>query len=466
MANQQLRVGDVVVVIPGILGSVLLKDGKDVWATSLAAIVRGVLHRGREVRALELNGDDPDERDLGDGVTADRLVSDLRVAPGLNAVDGYSGLHRMLLAQPGVAWGENYFHLPYDWRRDNRVAARKLESLSHTWLERWRERSGNQDAKLILIGHSMGGLVARYFLECLQGWRSTRMLITFGTPFRGSLNAVDFLANGMRKGIWPLKLDLTDVLRSLTSVYQLLPTYSCCDGGNGALVELGTTAMRGVDSARVKEAREFHAAIERAARDNEREPAYGRTGYLRPIVGYRQPTLQSVRITRERIETLRELAGTDRGGDGTVPWDSAQPLDSQGEPVASVYGAQRHASMQNAPSLHEHLGGLLTEPRPVIRDVTREIALELDEEHTADAPVQVAARIPNPSQGAQPPLRALVTSAERPRPIAEAVLKPGADGRHTGQVGPLEPGIYRMSVKSPGMESVHDVFAVFAATQP
>jgi pimeloyl-ACP methyl ester carboxylesterase len=39
--------------------------------------------------------------------------------------------------------------------------------------------------KLILVGHSMGGLVARYFLECLEGWRDTRRLVTFGTPYRG-----------------------------------------------------------------------------------------------------------------------------------------------------------------------------------------------------------------------------------------------------------------------------------------
>ena len=80
----------------------------------------------------------------------------------------------------------------------------------------------------------MGGLVARYFLECLDGWRDTRMLITFGTPHRGSLNAVDFLVNGFVKKLGPLKVaDLSDLLRSLTSVYQLLPIYPCVDLGPG-----------------------------------------------------------------------------------------------------------------------------------------------------------------------------------------------------------------------------------------
>ena len=42
---------------------------------------------------------------------------------------------------------------------------------------------------------SMGGLVSRYFLEVLEGWRDARALLTFGTPYRGSLNALDALAS-------------------------------------------------------------------------------------------------------------------------------------------------------------------------------------------------------------------------------------------------------------------------------
>jgi pimeloyl-ACP methyl ester carboxylesterase len=60
----------------------------------------------------------------------------------------------------------------YDWRRDNRVAARRLKEQTNRWLGEWRREQ--PDAKLILVGHSMGGLVARYFLECLEGWRDTR----------------------------------------------------------------------------------------------------------------------------------------------------------------------------------------------------------------------------------------------------------------------------------------------------
>ena len=56
----------------------------------------------------------------------------------------------------------------------------------------------------------MGGLVSRYFLECLEGWKDTKALVTFGTPYRGSLNALDGLANGLKKG----PLDLSSWLAS------------------------------------------------------------------------------------------------------------------------------------------------------------------------------------------------------------------------------------------------------------
>lgn len=140
-------------------------------------------------------------------------------------------LHRDLgkLLQRGLKANQNYFQFPYDWSRDNRVSARRLAQATHKWLQAWRTSSGNGKAKLILIGHSMGGIVARYFLEVLGGWRDTRSLITFGTPYRGSLNAVGYLANGYAKGIGPLKVDLSETVRSFTTIYQLLPTFKCVD---------------------------------------------------------------------------------------------------------------------------------------------------------------------------------------------------------------------------------------------
>jgi hypothetical protein len=201
---------DVVVVLPGISGSVLAKDGEDIWGTSSQAIWGAIISGGDAIKSLALTGpDDWRSDDLGDGVTAPGLIQDLHIIPGLWKIDGYSALVARLRADLGLALRQNLIEFPYDWRRDNRASARRLQRLSRDWLKKWRDRSGNGNAKLVLVGHSMGGLVARYFLEVFEGWKDTRALISFGTPYRGSLNALGYLANGYAKGIGPLSVDLS-----------------------------------------------------------------------------------------------------------------------------------------------------------------------------------------------------------------------------------------------------------------
>ena len=299
MAKQPL--GDVVVLLPGILGSVLQRDGKDVWAPTPGAVARGLWTLGRSVKSLQLTSDPWEVDDLGDGVTAPRLMSGVHLVPGLWSIDVYAGISAMITETFDVVPGETYIEFPYDWRRDNRVAARRLQRLAEEKLHAQRQR--NPDAKLILIGHSMGGLVARYFLECLGGRADTRMLITFGTPHRGSLNAVDFLVNGFVKKLGPLKVaDLSTLLRSLTSVYQLLPIYPCVDVGNGH-ERVAEVDLPHVDRSRAAAAlHDFHRAIEAGAAAHE----VGEYA-IHSVVGITQGTKQSGRLDGERLVHRRAL---------------------------------------------------------------------------------------------------------------------------------------------------------------
>ena len=224
---------DVIVLLPGISGSALAKDGREIWGTSSSALLSAVTSGGDTIRELALGDDDPETDDLHDGISATRLIPDLHMIPGLWKIDGYSATAASLTQRFNLRPGENYFDFPYDWRRDNRVSARRLARATQRWLQAWRSSSGKDNAKLVLIDHSMGGIVARYFLEVLGGWRDTRTLITFGTPYKGSLNAVGYLANGYAKGIGPLKVDFSETIRTFTALYQLLPTYACLDKGDG-----------------------------------------------------------------------------------------------------------------------------------------------------------------------------------------------------------------------------------------
>ncbi len=456
-------VADVIVLLPGITGSVLAKDGKDVWALSGEAALRGLRSLGRSLRDLELHGDDPDADDLGDGITAPRVMPDTHLVPGLWKIDGYGKVAATILERLDVTRGLNFFEFPYDWRRDNRAAARLLARRSHEWLASWRDRSGNADAKLILVGHSMGGLVARHFLEVLGGWRDSRLLITFGTPYRGSLNALNFIANGITKRLGPLTLmDLTGLLRSFTSVYQLLPIYPCVereDGSLGRVTEL--TDIPYLDTERAAEALAFHRAIMDAVADHQRDPQYLEQGYkIKPLVGIFQPTAQSARLATGQLEILRTYRGTDEGGDGTVPSVSATPVELSNADL-EIYIRERHASLQNADFSLDQVLGVIQRQRVDQSQVFAPgtgISLDVDDAYLMGEPVTIRA-LPEREYAV---LTADVHEVATGREVGTSALRPGSDGWQEAELDPLSEGTYRLRVRGDGdVNPVTDVFAVF-----
>lgn len=465
------RMGDVVVLLPGITGSVLEKDGKEVWAPTPGAALHALLTLGHDIQDLALHEDPPDVDDLGDGVVATRVIGDVHLIPGLWKIDGYSKLKSFVVKTFDVKLGENLFEFPYDWRRDNRVAARKLQQASAGWLRSWRERSGNDGAKLILVGHSMGGLVSRYFLECLDGWRDTRALVTFGTPYRGSIKAIGTLANGMSKKIGPVGLDLTTLVRSLTAVYQLLPIYPCYDPGDGKLARVTESSVPNVDPERAAAARAFHDEIAHAVERNEQDDDYRRARYsIRPVIGTLQPTVQTARGAGDGVALVGSYDGVDQDGDGTVPRVSATPLELEHEENA-MFAAQKHASLQNDDPVLTQLAGILSgidldlslfRARPTIG-----LGLDVEDVYAADEPVTVRVR---PEQSLPGPLVAVAEDAtrapdaEQPLEVRRADLRVDGDGWHVGELGPLPPGTYRVTVLGDGaVEPVTDVVAVGAA---
>jgi pimeloyl-ACP methyl ester carboxylesterase len=461
MAKQPL--GDVVVLLPGILGSVLERDGKDVWAPSAGAIGRALWTLGRSITSLELTADPWEQDDLGDGVTASRLVDGVHLIPGFWAIDVYGGIGRMLTDAFDLVPGETYLELPYDWRRDNRVAARRLQRLVDEKLHAQRQR--NPDAKVILIGHSMGGLVARWYLECLGGWQDARALITLGTPHRGSLNAVDFLVNGFVKKLGPLKVaDLSRLLRSLTSVYQLLPIYPCIDvgAGNQRVAEI---TLPGVDQARAQSAlTDFHRAIEAAVGQRPPNP-YA----LHSVVGITQGTKQSGRLAGDRLTMLQSYDGEDMGGDGTVPRASATPIETDDDepPYQPMYSSEVHGSLQVAEAVQTQLLGILTARPAVGFRGGRGIAIEADDLLAVGEPLAVRA-LPDT---AGLTLRASVADVATGRVAADLVLARDADDVHTGELPPLPAGDYRVRVEgidvsAPLVDPVHTLLCVVADAAP
>jgi hypothetical protein len=460
MPRKEMR--DVVVCLPGITGSVLKKDGRDIWNISGGAVMSALMSFGQSIQDLKLEDDPADLDDLGDGITAPEVIRDVHLLPGFWKIDGYTKMLRYIEETFDVTRGRNLFELPYDWRRDNRVAARRLARDGRAWLNAWRASSGASDAKLVLVGHSMGGLISRYFLECLDGWRDTRTLVTFGTPYRGSINALDTLVNGKKIKFF----DLTEIARSFTAIYQLLPTYPCYDGGDGDLAYVDETDVPNLARTKAKDALDFHREIRTAVEAHLKEEAYKEGRYdLGRVVGIKQPTQQSARRAGDRIDLLRTIAGDDPGGDGTVPRPSATPLEYEDDQGAA-FSAERHASLQNDDHVLLQLTGVLTGNRinwsqfkgavPMI-----ELSLDVDDLYSTSDAVVVRAR-PDRDPGAS--LVAIAVNVETGEERARQQMAPRDDGWHEGELGPLPEGVYRLTAFGAGaVEPATDLVTVLAS---
>jgi hypothetical protein len=149
MAKQKLK--DVIVIVPRITGSVLQKNGRDLWEVATESLWQVIRTRGEIVNDLKLTEDDGSEF-LGDGIRASRLVADANLVPGLMKIDGYTATANLIREQFTVVEGDirqsnpsnpaNFFLFPYDWRRDNRINAGILQKHLEARLDEWRKSTG------------------------------------------------------------------------------------------------------------------------------------------------------------------------------------------------------------------------------------------------------------------------------------------------------------------------------------
>jgi pimeloyl-ACP methyl ester carboxylesterase len=480
--KEQLR--DLVIILPGILGSVLRKDGKDLWSVGRGARIAGTCLTGLNFAALDqlqLGNDDPTLDDVGDGIEANRLITVPHCIAGLSKIDGYTALRALITDHFQVMEGDpnedspgNFFEFPYDWRRDNRVAARRLQRFVGKHLQLWREYSGATDAKVILLAHSMGGLIARYYLEVLEGWQDCRALVTFGTPYRGSVKAVDFLANGYKQ----VFLELTEVVRSFTSVYQLMPIYEMIKV-NGRYQRISeTNQIPNIDQVRAAQALAFHREIEASVNAHTENDQYFRLGYKTiPIVGVRQDTLQSAGLSDGRFivdYSLPDHIEPSLGdGDGTVPRISAIPIELDRE-FRETYIAEQHSYLQSnnhvLNNLRERLKQMQATHQPIRgSELSQEalgqaaINLNLDDLYLRTEPVMIRAKLLNVQENPGI-LTAAITSVDKDENPIKVELAPH-DHQYLAAIDSLESGIYRVSVQSRRQGPsdplpVHDLFEV------
>ncbi|MET8569867.1 hypothetical protein [Streptomyces sp. NPDC004783] len=474
---------DLVVFVPGILGSRLTRDGEDVWNQSARALL-SLRNPGRAVEGLMLPPGIGDEAPEGPwALDADHLLKSPRAFPGFLSCLGYPDVRAALGWSDTDREGQEphpgqYLVFPYDWRLSNRLTARRLAARVGTALARWRElapavypEAHDDPPRLILMCHSMGGLVARYYLECLGGREDTRALVTLGTPFRGAAKAVRVLtghavepgnvATRALERVLSVNERLALLARSFPSVAQLLPRYAAVlreDGDKRRL--LTRVPVPDLPTELVEEAFAFHEDIDSAWERNQAglaTPPYR----VHCFAGRAHPTVHGVEVGVDGTLRFPTRFDNDQewSGDGTVPSGSAMAAWALEREDDALWNGERHAGMAGAESLRHQLGAI-RHSRPARQMLSGDAAFGMEVPELAFAGEPFSVRATGPTVTGRT-LRARLAPAGRPVTEAKPVtLVPDGTGGATAELTASE-GTWVLRVEADRPYTVcHEVVTV------
>lgn len=216
-----------IVFVPGYMGSRLRnrRTGELVWLD-----IPSLLRNPFDIPgALERMFDQM--RYPNDDLIPDGIVDEVLFLPPLFKQEQYG---RMLDALARMGYNTSgqptagelaAYTFAYDWRQDNRISARQLGQFVET-LER-----NHPGAKAILIGHSNGGIVSRWYIEKEGGESHVSRLFLMGSPWDGAPKAFQVLQDGLEVfliGVFNrydnrLQDKIKSAVLSFPSFYQLIP---------------------------------------------------------------------------------------------------------------------------------------------------------------------------------------------------------------------------------------------------
>lgn len=437
---------DAIVVVPGIMGSELFdaETGKTLWGLRKSAWYVRAWGRGDGLEALALTDDELSGK-IG-RVRAGDLLRFPAIVPILSGIEPYTKLSKALsqvVSHPDAVLG-----FGYDWRLPVAFNARLLAKAAADHLEKWRLRSGFEDAQLLLVAHSMGGLLCQAIPEDSGLEDVTRAVVTLGTPFGGAAKAALLLNSGLGA---PLPAGrLRRLVATMPGIHALLPSYRCVDDGADArrLTPADVGAIGGSPQL---------AADAFATRDAARPLVNHRA-----LIGVRQPTLSALTIDSGVVtaqpytfvpEPDGELARRANGllhkvhgeGDGTVPRDSARPDSGAPMPLA-----QQHGQLARSP-----------EAIDFVRDIVTNIEADLGPKLGVGDGIGLSApdfAVPGTPwivdvTGVIGRAKYSITDLDARKVIVRQRLRRVGDGYAVSVVLP-SPGLYRLSVAGGGFSPV------------
>ena len=217
------------IIIPGFLGTKLRdpETGRVLWGT-MANILS---HDHSAQLACPLEEDS--------GAAEARNLEPYALYDSLWGFDYYRKTLRIIREAGGYQLGDinhpkpsdNAFIFVYDWRKDIAESAAGLAAA----VDHLKTTLGNPALKFDILGHSQGGLIARYYAKYGgadvlagedppvpdgAGAANLNKVILLGTPNRGTLEAFRILHQGLKKVFLPMPPSVTFTMPSL---YEMLP---------------------------------------------------------------------------------------------------------------------------------------------------------------------------------------------------------------------------------------------------
>ncbi len=219
-----------VILIPGAFGT-RLRDrvsGEEIWPGSWWRILFS------SYPELALEFDPQTNRPLPSrlepaGIAEQALRRDF-YRPILQTLSQFGGYVRTQPGTPARKGERRYYVLSYDWRQDTLHSVQELDRL----IEAVRRDYADPALRVNLVAHSMGGLIARYYLRfgtrdvldgephpvTMDGAPQVRNLVLLGTPNGGSVSSLHAFIGGEKVG---LRRIAPRTLATFPSGYQLFP---------------------------------------------------------------------------------------------------------------------------------------------------------------------------------------------------------------------------------------------------
>lgn len=296
-----------VIFVPGLMGSELWLGNERVWPNLKYLFKNPELFRFPSDVPLEPRA----------------IVDEVVIVPNLIKQDQYNRLGDYMVEDLGYQRGVDFFEFPYDWRQDVRISARKLGKLIETL---------PREEPITLIGHSLGTLVSRYYIEKLGGKERVERAILMGGPHLGVIKILNNLL--VAPQVIPFGImgeRLRQIIETFESCYQILPIYPVGVDQNGNSINFME------DESWVKPEQ---LSMLRAGRQFRQELGKRTSVPAISIFGYGLKTLSGITLKRDASGKLRDIAfQTENSGDSTVLEKSAVLEKTDIHPVQQYHGS-------------------------------------------------------------------------------------------------------------------------------